>query len=406
MGCDGCTNGRGASPKGCGNKGHCASGSCAKLNVYDWLNGIKLPDQDRNSPVVEVRFKNGRKEILKDDESLGLKIGDIVAVEAQSGHDIGIVSVTGPLARIQMRRKKADKAQMRKVYRLAKPADIDKWMKAIEMEHPVMLNARKLTRELQMPMKINDVEFQGDRTKAVFYYSADDRVDFRELIKKLGSEFRVRVEMKQIGIRQEAGRLGGLGSCGRELCCSTWLTDFQTVSTAAARYQQLSINPQKLAGQCGKLKCCLNYELDSYMEAVKAFPRSDTQLDTEKGKAFHQKTDIFRKLMWFSYKDEPHNLICITLDKVNEIIALNKEGKKGPPLVDEKLLAAAVKAEPAYSDVIGDNSLTRFDQKKSRKKKKKGKGKGMDNNRNAENRHKPSKRRSNRKYPGNKKKNP
>ncbi|MCB0430763.1 MAG: hypothetical protein H6585_14510 [Flavobacteriales bacterium] len=373
MGCAGCSNGRGTTPAGCGNKGHCATGSCAKLNVYDWLGGIPAPVSNE-PPLVEVRFKNSRKEFFRDENMLGLKRGDVVAVEAQSGHDIGIVSLTGPLVKIQMKRKKVAEGQIRKVYRLAKPIDIDKWAKCLELEDTAMLNARKLSKEFNLDMKINDVEYQGDRTKAIFYYSADDRVDFRELIKKLAAEFRVRVEMKQIGIRQEAGRLGGIGSCGRELCCSTWLTDFQTVSTGAARYQQLAINPQKLAGQCGKLKCCLNFELDAYMEAVKEFPRTDVNLETERGIAFHQKTDIFRRLMWFSYRDEPNQFYCVPLARVKEIIAMNKEQKKPEALLDKAHIEATLPKEPTFADVLGEESLTRFDNKKKRKKGKKGGG--------------------------------
>ena len=374
MGCAGCINGRGATPAGCGNKGHCASGSCAKLNTYDWLASVPPAQGQSDQPFVEVQFKNGRKEFFRDEEKLGLKKGDIVAVEAATGHDIGIVSLSTETAALQMRRKKASTRGIRKVCRLAKPGDIEKWAKAMDLEHDAMLNARQFTKEFKLDMKINDVEYQGDRTKAIFYYTAEDRVDFRELIKKLASEFRVRVEMKQIGIRQEAGRLGGLGSCGRELCCSTGLTDFQTVSTSAARYQQLAINPQKLAGQCGKLKCCLNYELDSYMEAVKEFPRTDQLLETQKGQAFHQKTDIFKRLMWYSYKEDPNNFICLPLDRVNEIIQLNKEQEKPDDLLDKSAMYQNIPVEPDFKDVISDNSLTRFDRtkKKSRGKGRKG----------------------------------
>jgi cell fate regulator YaaT (PSP1 superfamily) len=274
MGCSGCSSGRGCTtttsgvPKGCGSGGSCSAGGCNKLNVFDWLANMALPAGQKPFDIVEVRFKNSRKEFYRNVNDLPLFQGEIVAVEAGSGHDIGVVSLTGELVKHQMKNRgiAADSPEIKKLYRKAKQTDVEKWKEAQVLEEKTMYAARTIAVRLGLQMKISDVEYQGDKTKATFYYTADDRVDFRELIKVLAAEFRVRIEMRQIGARQEAARLGGIGSCGRELCCSTWLTDFRTVNTSAARYQQLSLNPQKLAGQCGKLKCCLNYELDSYME--------------------------------------------------------------------------------------------------------------------------------------------
>jgi cell fate regulator YaaT (PSP1 superfamily) len=278
---------------------------------------------------------------------------------------------------MQMKKKNVptNHPEIKKIYRKAKQTDIDKWQAAKDLETPTMYKARTLALKLKLQMKISDVEYQGDKTKAIFYYTADERVDFRELIKIMADEFKVRVEMKQIGARQEASRLGGIGSCGRELCCSTWLTDFRSVSTSAARYQQLSLNPLKLAGQCGKLKCCLNYELDSYLDAIKDIPDANTTLETTKGRAFHQKTDIFKRLMWFSYFDDPSNFIPLSVDRVNEIIALNKEGEK-PDDISVKKEMPKVKL-PDFENVVGQDSLTRFDNTKKKKKKKKKKPAGL-----------------------------
>ena len=369
MGCGSCSSGgcgtkTGGTPTGCRNNGTCETGGCNKLNVFDWLADIHLPDNQPFFDCMEIRFKNSRKEFFRNVNNLSLYVGDVVAVEASPGHDIGIVSITGELAKLQMKKKNANATSpdVKKIYRKAKQTDIDKWKESQTLEVATMYKARTLALSLGLKMKISDVEYQGDKTKAIFYYTAEDRVDFRELIKQMASEFKIRVEMKQIGARQEAGRLGGIGSCGRELCCSTWLTDFRTVTTSAARYQQLSLNPLKLAGQCGKLKCCLNYELDSYMDAIKDFPDSNTRLQTKRGDAMHQKTDIFRRTMWFTYADEPSKFIALTVDKVKEIISLNKNGvlpeeiKVEVEEVTEKL--------PDYENVVGQDSLTRFDRKK------------------------------------------
>lgn len=374
MGCSGCSSGRGCStasnglPGGCKNNGSCGVGGCNKLNVFDWLANMELPGGQAAFDCVEVRFKNSRKDFFRNVNNLQLHVGDVVAVEATGGHDIGVISVSGELVRLQMKKRNVDAAspEIKKIYRKAKPNDIDKWREAQGLEQATMYRARTFAVKLNLQMKISDVEYQGDRTKAIFYYTADERVDFRELIKVLADEFKVRIEMKQIGARQEASRLGGIGSCGRELCCSTWLTDFRSVSTSAARYQQLSLNPLKLAGQCGKLKCCLNYELDSYMDALKDFPEvNNVKLETERGRAFHQKTDIFRRTMFFSYTDEPDNFIPLTVDRVKEVMELNKNGAKPPELLI-KAIAKVVEKKPDYENVVGQDSLTRFDKKKQK----------------------------------------
>lgn len=383
MGCSGCSTGRGCStasnglPGGCKNNGSCGAGGCNKLNVFDWLANMELPGGQAPCDLVEIRFKNSRKGFYKNVNNLQLNVGDVVAVEATGGHDIGVISISGELVRLQMKKRnvKPDSEDIKKIYRKAKQADIDKWQEAQGLEQATMYRARTCAVKLNLQMKISDVEYQGDRTKAIFYYTAEDRVDFRELIKVLADEFKVRIEMRQIGARQEAGRLGAIGSCGRELCCSTWLTDFRSVSTSAARYQQLSLNPLKLAGQCGKLKCCLNYELDSYMDALQDFPEvNNVKLETEAGRAFHQKTDIFRRTMFFSYTHEPDNFIPLPVDRVKEIMEMNKNSLKPADLLI-KVAPKIIEKKPDYENVVGQDSLTRFDKsKKSKKKKKSGGG--------------------------------
>lgn len=406
MGCSGCSSGRGCStasnglPGGCKNNGSCGVGGCNKLNVFDWLSNMELPGGQQPCDIVEVRFKNSRKEFYRNVNNLSLAVGDVVAVEASPGHDIGGVSMAGELVRLQLKKKGVSitAPDIKKVYRKARQNDIDKWREAQGLEEKTMSRSRTIAVALGLQMKISDVEYQGDKTKAIFYYTADDRVDFRELIKKYAEEFRVRIEMRQIGARQEASRLGGIGSCGRELCCSTWLTDFRSVSTSAARYQQLSLNPLKLAGQCGKLKCCLNYELDSYLDAIKDFPDvNDAKLKTKKGDAVHQKTDIFRRTMWFSYFDQMNQFIPIAVDRVKEIIEMNKKGELPADLGEafkEKERQQVIKREPDYENVVGQDSLTRFDTARKKKKKK-------HNNRNR-NRPRPSGPRPNNAGPQNK----
>ncbi|MCF8416672.1 MAG: hypothetical protein K9G40_10550, partial [Crocinitomicaceae bacterium] len=294
MGCSNCSSG-GGTPRGCKNNGTCSSGGCNKLEVFDWLANIALPNGQTPYDIVEVRFKNSRKAFYRNAKGLSLHVGDVIVVEASPGFDVGVVSVKGELARIQVKKKAPGFKPMeaRKITRVAAQEDIDKWINARSLEKEVMHKSRTLAVNLNLEMKISDVEYQGDLSKATFYYTAEGRVDFRQLIKDMADQFKIRVEMRQIGSRQEASRLGGIGSCGRELCCSTWLTDFRSVSTSAARYQQLSLNPQKLAGQCGKLKCCLNYELDMYLDTIRSFPKSEIRLFTEKGPAHHIKTDVF-----------------------------------------------------------------------------------------------------------------
>ncbi len=360
----------------------CSSGGCNRLNVHDWLNDMVLPPGQKPFDIIEVRFKGTRKEFFRNPELLSLKAGDVVAVEGNPGHDIGIVSLTGELVKLQMKKRHLgyDSAEIKLLYRTAKQTDIEKWNAVKAQEDKTMHRARSIALHLGLKMKLSDVEYQGDGKKAIFYYTAEDRVDFRELIKRLADEFKIRVEMKQIGLRQEAGRLGGIGSCGRELCCSTWLTDFKTVGTAAARYQNLSINPVKLAGQCGKLKCCLNYELDSYMDALKDIPDSGISLQTETGNAMHRKTDIFKRLMWYElipfqkpdekYFSSADKWVMLTAEQVKEILAMNKAGKK-PVDLKSMLPAVEEEEEPDYADMVGQDSLTRMDNRRKKKKKKK-----------------------------------
>lgn len=318
------------------NKLDCSTRLCTKLKVYDWLND--LPNENQATDIVEVRFKNTRKEFYRNVNDIKLKIGDVVAVEASPGHDIGTVSLTGQLVLYQMLKYKlSPESELKKIYRKAKPADVDKWKNSSALEPNTMLRARQLAEDLKLNMKIGDVEYQGDGTKAIFYYIADERVDFRELIKIFAEKFKIRVEMKQIGARQEAGRIGGIGSCGRELCCSTWITNFVSVTTVSAKHQELSLNPQKLAGQCGKLKCCLNYEYDSYVDAQKDFPDAEIVLETKKGKAYHQKTDIYKRIMWYSLDENAAiNLSAVEVDRVKQIIELNKKGILVDNLVETK----------------------------------------------------------------------
>ena len=370
MGCGSCSTGGGCAPAGCKSNGNCLTGGCQKLEVYDWLSNLDMPSNYIPFQVVEVKFKGARKEFFLNNENIYLEIGELVAVEGPTGgYDIGHVSLTGELVRTQMKRRKTALDQVtRKIYRKASEADVEKWKMAKDMEWETMHKARKLALDLRLSMKISDVDYQGDKTKATFYYTAEGRVDFRELIKKMAETFRIRIEMRQIGMRQEAGRLGGIGSCGRELCCSTWLTNFKTVSTAAARYQNLSLNTLKLAGQCGKLKCCLNYELDTYLDALKDIPDRIESLQTEVGIARHQKTDIFKKLMWFSYANQ-EDWIPLKVDRVKEIMAMNKRGQKPDNLKEEAVLletVTVVEKVHDYENVVGQDSLTRLDDKRNK----------------------------------------
>jgi len=303
---------------------------CCKLSAHDWLIDYEDPVTKSGFNIVEVRFKNGRKDFFTFPPEMTLKKGEVVAVEASPGHDIGIVTLAGELVRLQMNRKQVnpEKKDLKRIFRHARTADIEKWLDVIKLEDPTMLKSRSLALDLNLDMKINDVEYQGDKTKAIFYYTANDRVDFRELIRSLAEAFKVRIEMKQIGVRQEAAKVGGIGPCGRELCCSSYMSNFTSVSTNSARVQQLSLNPQKLAGQCGKLKCCLNYEVDDYIDTLKEFPDSSIPLKTKKGKAYFVKNEVFRKIMWYAYAGESNNMMAIPIDKVKYIISQNKIGKQ------------------------------------------------------------------------------
>ncbi len=338
---------------------------------------MSLPAGGKGFDAVEVRFKNSRKEFFRNTEGLSLSIGDVVATQAKSGHDVGTVTLTGELVRVQMKKKNISPgSDLPRIYRKATQRDIDKWQKCRGKEEEIKKRSREMAIILRLEMKISDVEFQGDGSKATFYYTAEDRVDFRQLIKDMAKAFGIRIEMRQIGYRQEAQRLGGIGSCGRELCCSTWLTDFRSVSTAAARYQQLSLNPQKLAGQCGKLKCCLNYELDTYLEALKDFPPADTRLSTDKGLAFCQKSDIFKGILWFSYKDDPSNWHVLSKEQVQEIQELNRQDKKARSL-EAYSNNNMSRDNVTFENAVGQDSLTRFDRpggsgrRKGKKRKKK-----------------------------------
>jgi len=341
---------------------------CCKLDSYNWLEDIDTLIGDQKFNCVEVRFKNSRKDFFRIPDGLSVKYGDIVAVEASPGHDIGIVSLTGETARLQMLKKNKNpySDDIKKIYRKARSMDIDKWMHARGLEKDTMVRTRRIVNNLQLEMKINDVEYQGDGTKAIFYYTAEDRVDFRQLIKILAEEFRVRIEMKQIGVRQESGRLGGIGPCGRELCCASWMSKFKSVSTISARTQNLSLNPQKLAGQCGKLKCCLNFEQEIYAEELEFFPDTHKNLLTKQGEAFYRKMDVLKGMMWYSYTDKPDVFIALHRDAVQEII--DKNEKK---IIPESLENLTYTEEETiqFDNVIGQDDLSRFDNVKPKRRK-------------------------------------
>lgn len=375
-----CSSGKGVKVAGCNNNGMCLTGGCNKMNVFNWLADMDLPSGERFD-VVEVRFKNGRKDFFRNSAGLTLHTGDAVVVEMPTGYHIGHVSLQGELVRLQMHKKKvANNEEIKKIYRIASARDLEKMVEAQNREMPTLYRTREIIRQLNLKMKLSDVEYQADNTKATFYYSADDRVDFRELIKILAAEFKIRVEMRQISLRHEAGRLGGIGVCGRELCCSTWLSDFKNVATSAARYQNLSLNPAKLSGQCGRLKCCLNYELDTYMEALKDIPKIEAPLLTEQGEARLQKTDIFRKIMWFGYRED-NTWYPLDVARVNHILEMNKAGKKPATLLEDVL-------EEKENTATLNSDLEQLDRKfksKSKKKKKKRNRAKRDNRNNPSN---------------------
>lgn len=375
MGCASCGTSGSA---GCQNNGHCSSGGCNKLNVFDWLSNMDAPALHRFD-VAEVRFKNGRKEFFRNASKLDVVTGDPVVVDVPNGHHVGYISLQGELVRLQMSKKGIkDDDNIREIYRKATSRDLERWEEARNREDTVMYRTKEIIQNTKLEMKLTDVEFQADGTKATFFYSAEGRVDFRELIKMLAGEFRIRVEMRQISVRQEAGRIGGLGVCGRELCCSTWLTDFKNVSTSAARYQNLSLNPSKLSGQCGRLKCCLNYELDTYTEALKDIPEIDAALLTERGAARLQKTDIFRKIMWFGYDDD-NNWHPVEVERVQEILRMNKKGKKPFSLADNNSTEDKLSHSSINSDLEAMDKKFKGQGDKKKKKRSKSRFKGKRN---------------------------
>lgn len=374
----GCSCGTSAEGKtaGCNNNGGCSTGGCNKLNVFDWLSNMDIPVHEQFE-IVEVRFKNGRKEFFRNSNKLDVVTGEAIVVDVPGGHHVGYVSMQGELVRLQMKKKGVqNNDEIRQIYRKATLKDLEKFDEVRKREEPALYRTRNIILEQKLKMKLTDIEFQADNSKATFYYSAEDRVDFRELIKVLASEFRVRIEMRQISLRQEASRIGGIGSCGRELCCSTWLTDFKSVSTSAARYQNLSLNPSKLSGQCGRLKCCLNYELDTYMEALEHIPDTN-RLKTKIGVAKLQKTDIFRQKMWFAYDGE-NTWYPLSTDRVKEVLELNKNGEAPETLEVDQMELVEVE--------VGINQdLQRMDEKytnKNRRKQRNRKGNQSNRQRN------------------------
>jgi cell fate regulator YaaT (PSP1 superfamily) len=385
MACRSCSTADGGVPKGCKSNGSCGTGGCGnKLEVFDWLSNMQPANPAEQFQWVEVRFKNSRKEFYYNKTNLPVYVGDLIAVEGSPGHDIGTVSMTGELVKLQMKKTGFNykTAEGRAVYRKARENDIQKWKEAIDKEQKFMMFCRKTSKELGLEMKCSDVESQGDGSKATFYYTSEGRVDFRELIKILARDLKVRIEMRQIGFRQEAGRLGGIGVCGRELCCSTWMRDFRSVTTSAARYQQLSINPQKLAGQCGKLKCCLNYELDSYLDALSEFPNTQIKLKTKIGDASHFKTDIFKKQVSYTYDNAPGVIIPLDILTIQKVMKMNKDGvfpDDLQSLIEERdRLKNPIPKKQEFANVLDEMNLSRFDNanksknnnNKNRKKKK------------------------------------
>jgi cell fate regulator YaaT (PSP1 superfamily) len=365
-----------SAPGGCQSHGSCSSGSCNRMNVHDWLANLPFSDPESGCRIVEVSFNNGsRKDYFKNTTIHFYEKGDMIAVEGVSGFDVGSVNLTGELVRLQLKKNsiKEESPDIKKILRRATESDLAKWKETKAREKDVMIRSRAIARQLKLEMKVAEVEIQADGRKATFFYIADDRVDFRELIKIFAGEFKVKVEMKQIGARQEAGKVGGIGSCGRELCCSTWLTDFKSVNTNAARYQNLSINQTKLSGQCGRLKCCLNYELDTYLDALQFFPNDCEVIEVAKSRAFLVKKDIFRNLMWYTMPDS-NKQYPLTIERVKKIKALNKEGIRPDDLEPVEVLSGKPKeVEPEYADVVGQISLKTL-EKDSRKRRERERG--------------------------------
>ncbi len=383
MGCGSCGTSGGCAPAGCKSNGSCSTGGCNKLNVYNWLSDTVMPDNYKPFDIVEIRFKGSRKEFFRNSNKLELYTGDPVVLESDMGYDVGHVSISGELVRLQLKKRgiREDSDQIRNITRKANERDMERYQEAKYREVKVLERARTIALAMKLEMKLSDIEIQGDNKKVIFFYTAESRVDFRELIKRFAEEFKLRIEMRQIGYREEASRLGGIGSCGRELCCSTWLTDFKLVNTSAARYQNLSINMLKLSGQCGKLKCCLNYELDTYMEALDEFPKAKTvRLETVAGAAYMVKTDILKRLTWFVY-EEKHTWICMPLDVINDYLAMNARGEKAPELIGETFTGKHKDDEldlPIAASDLASDDITRYDnrgntgnKKKNNKKKRK-----------------------------------
>lgn len=369
MGCDSCSTGK---PNGCKSNGGCGTGGCNRMNVYDWLANLPFSDPESSCRVVEITFNQGsRKDFYRNSTLNSYERGDTVALEGVNGFDVGTVNLTGELVRLQLKKKgvKEDSPDIKKILRLATDSDIEKWKANKLREKEVLIRSRAIARQLNLDLKMAEVEIQADGKKATFFYIADERVDFRELIRVYASEFKVKVEMKQIGARQEAGKVGGIGSCGRELCCSTWLTDFKSVNTNAARYQNLSINQTKLSGQCGRLKCCLNYELDTYLDALQHFPEDADVLEVAKGRAFLLKKDIFRNLMWYTMADSTKHY-PLSIETVKKIRAQNKEGIRPEELETEEIISKKEQeVEPEFVDVVGQISLRSLEKTHKKRKK-------------------------------------
>ena len=371
MGCGGCSTGSNQQPKGCKSNGGCSSGGCNRLNVHDWLRNLPFHDPNSSCKVVEISFQQGsRKDYYRNPSLHPFEKGDLVTVEGVGGFDVGEVSLTGELVRLQLKKKAVDEfsPEMKKILRRSSERDLESYHQQKAREREVLARSRAAARQLKVPMKLSEVEIQADGKKATFFYTADDRVDFRELIKVYANDFKLKVEMRQIGIRQEAAKVGGIGSCGRELCCSTWLSDFKSVNTTAARYQNLSINQTKLSGQCGRLKCCLNYELDTYLDALQQFPDYADSLDTENGTAHLIKKDIFKNLMWYVLPNNTKHF-PLTIQRVKEIKRLNREGQKVAELEPVEITSGKTReAEPAFVDLVGQISLRTLEKNERRKR--------------------------------------
>lgn len=370
MGCGTCGSSKGGSPSGCGDKGHCTTSGCNRMNTHDWLSDKDIYDPSAYE-YVEVSFKQGaRKEFFRSSDTKNLLTGDLVVVEANGGYDVGLITLSGELVRLQMKKKNTTEDRITyKVIRKANERDLEKLQEARDLEKQTLVKARVISRTMGLDMKIGDIEYQGDKRKATFFYTADGRIDFRELVRSYAKEFKVKIEMRQIGARQESARIGGIGSCGRELCCSTWLSDFKSVTTTAARYQNIAINQTKLSGQCGRLKCCLNYELDTYMDALSHFPKRADTLQTEIGKAILIKTDIFKGIMYYTIEVERRRgpIVALDKDRVKEIIEMNKRGEKPSDLISSAIVEIATEEpEIEYADVTGEIELPALKRKKSR----------------------------------------